>query len=113
MVKIMIGTQLHDEALMKDALKEFKAKAKKKFLNGIKEHNPDGDKGMVMMSMKDRVSCAKDEVIDLWFYLHAIEQGVKQTRNEFIKMGKLPAKTWEEHNIQIQGVLERGLNNDE
>tara|TARA_B100001093_G_scaffold495372_1_gene539790 strand:- start:264 stop:539 length:276 start_codon:yes stop_codon:yes gene_type:complete len=72
----MVGTQNDDRELMASAIKEFKKKAKKKFVNGIMEHNPKGDKGMCMMSMKDRIRCAKEEVIDLWFYLHSLEDGI-------------------------------------
>ncbi|MBL18693.1 MAG: hypothetical protein CMC82_02540 [Flavobacteriaceae bacterium] len=72
----MIGTQKDDKELMDSALKEFNQRAKKKFMNGIKEHNPRGDKGMCMMSIEARVSCAKEEVMDLWFYLHSIEKGI-------------------------------------
>lgn len=76
----MKGTQILDKNLMTRALEEFKKNAKSKFLAGIKEHNPDGTKGMCMMTMKDRVSSAKEEVIDLWFYLCAIEDGIDATQ---------------------------------
>ena len=41
------GTQVDDKILMDLALKEFKKKAKKKFLSGIKEHNPEGEQRYV------------------------------------------------------------------
>lgn len=65
------GTQLDDKKLMDSALGEFQAKARKKFLAGIKEHNPYGncDKGMMKMDLKEHINSAKDEVMDLWFYL--------------------------------------------
>ena len=72
------GTQFDDAKLMDKALKEFADSARTKFLNGIKEHNPDGDRGMCKMSFEDRIKAAKEEVIDLWFYLTSIEYGRKK-----------------------------------
>lgn len=69
----MKGTQVNDTELMEKALKEFQDRAKSKFLAGIKEHNPDGDKGMCRMGFEDRIQSAKEEVIDLWFYLTSLE----------------------------------------
>lgn len=74
MAKTMIGTQLQDEALMKDALKEFQLKAQEKFLAGIKEHNANGDKGMMEMELRQHIDSAKDEVMDLWFYLCGMQE---------------------------------------
>lgn len=103
----MIGTQVHDKFLMDQGLKEFKRKAKKKFLSGIKEHNPKGDKGMCVMSMKDRIKCAKEEVMDLWFYLCSIEEGINQTKLMLVKHGIAPPKTPEEFTHAIEGHLHR------
>jgi len=72
------GTQFDDAKLMDKALKEFADSARTKFLNGIKEHNPDGNRGMCKMSFEDRIKAAKEEVIDLWFYLTSIEYGRKK-----------------------------------
>ena len=69
----MKGTQIDDAELMDKALKEFQDRAKSKFLAGIKEHNPNGDKGMCRMVFEDRIRSAKEEVIDLWFYLTSLE----------------------------------------
>ena len=65
----MKGTQISDSKLMDHALKEFQDKARKKFLSGIKEHNPNGDKGMMKMELGQHIDSAKEEVMDLWFYL--------------------------------------------
>lgn len=73
----MKGTQISDKNLMDEALSEFTDKAVEKFLSGIEEHNPDGTKGICMMSVRDRIKNAKEEVIDLWFYLCSIEKGLK------------------------------------
>ena len=70
----MKGTQLDDVALMEKALKEFYERAREKFLAGIDEHNPDGEKGMCNMSFEHRIKSAKEEVIDLWFYLTSLEK---------------------------------------
>ena len=99
------GTQEFDKKLMDEGLKEFKKKAKKKFMDGIKEHNPNGDKGMCMMSMKDRVSSAKEEVMDLWFYLCSIESAVDQTRLMLVQEGLAKPKTYEEWHLYFERTL--------
>ena len=67
------GTQKDDKRLMETALQEFQDRARKKFIDGIFEHNPEGDKGMRKMSFEDRIKNAKEEVIDLWFYLTSLQ----------------------------------------
>lgn len=67
------GTQKDDKRLMERALDEFQDRARKKFIDGIFEHNPEGDKGMCKMSFEDRIKNAKEEVIDLWFYLTSLQ----------------------------------------
>ena len=74
----MKGTQKEDAQLMDEALSEFQTKARAKFIDGIFEHNPDGTKGMCRMSIEDRIKSAKEEVIDLWFYLTSLENGSKK-----------------------------------
>lgn len=74
----MRGTQYDDAKLMEKALEEFQQKARSKFIDGIFEHNPDGTKGMCRMSFEDRIKNAKEEVIDLWFYLTSLEYGSKK-----------------------------------
>lgn len=68
------GTQVIDKKLMDSALLEFQEKAEMKFMSGIEEHNPKGDKGMLVMDLRKRISSAKEEVIDLWFYLCSIQE---------------------------------------
>jgi len=65
---------MHDEDLMKLALLRFEKRARHKFLQGVQEHNPDGDKGLERMTLKQKVQACQEEVIDLWFYLASIEQ---------------------------------------
>ncbi len=106
------GTQINDKVLMDSGLKEFKKKAKKKFMDGIKEHNPNGDKGMCMMSMKDRVSSAKEEVMDLWFYLCSIEDGIDEIRQVYVKEGWAKPKDCIEQALAVQGFFERAIRKD-
>ena len=67
---------MKDEELMNDALEKFQSEAKAKFLKGILEHNPDGTKGLSRMHLLQKIDACKEEVIDLWFYLYAMEQDV-------------------------------------
>ena len=67
------GTQIDDVMLMNNAVEEFNERFTHKFMQGILEHNPDGDKGMVKMSIDQKIKEAKNEVLDLWAYLHAME----------------------------------------
>lgn len=103
------GTQEYDKFLMDKALKEFQKKAKKKFMSGIKEHNAEGDKGMCMMPMKERVKCAKEEVMDLWFYLCSIEEGIEQTRLMLVQEGLAKPKTPLEFPLAVRGHIERSV----
>jgi hypothetical protein len=72
------GTQNDDKELMEEALQEFQGRARSKFIDGIFEHNPNGDKGICKMSFEDRIKNAKEEVIDLWFYLISLENVSKE-----------------------------------
>ena len=65
---------MHDEDLMEQALHCFEKRARHKFLQGVQEHNPDGDKGLERMTLSQKVQACQEEVIDLWFYLASIEQ---------------------------------------
>ena len=67
------GTQLDDAVFMNKAIEEFQDRFREKFLEGIKEHNPNGDKGMIQMTIDQKIKEAKKEVMDLWAYLHALE----------------------------------------
>ena len=71
---------MRDEDLMEDALTKFQSEAKSKFLKGILEHNPDGDKGLSRMHLLQKIDACKEEVIDLWFYLYAMEQDICEGR---------------------------------
>lgn len=62
-----------DEEIRDDALVAFALRAASKFNNGIKEHNPDGDRGMIKMTQLQRIKAAQDECMDTWFYLYTME----------------------------------------
>lgn len=72
-MKNLKGTQIDDVMLMNNAIEEFKDRFTKKFMQGIMEHNPDGDKGMIKLTIDQKIKEAKNEVMDLWAYLHAME----------------------------------------
>lgn len=65
---------MRDEELMQNALEKFQSDAMSKFQKGILEHNPDGTKGLSRMHLLQKIDACKEEVIDLWFYLYAMEQ---------------------------------------
>jgi|13_taG_2_1085334.scaffolds.fasta_scaffold67246_3 hypothetical protein len=62
-----------DEQIRDKGLQQFQLRAAKKFNDGIKEHNPDGRKGMARMTPLERIRAAQEEVMDLWFYLYVEE----------------------------------------
>ena len=74
---------MRDEDLMEDALTKFQSEAKSKFLKGILEHNPNGDKGLSRMHLLQKIDACKEEVIDLWFYLYAMEQDICEGRRDY------------------------------
>ena len=65
--------EMNDLILMEKALAEFAVKARVKFKQGIEEHNPNGDKGLLRMSLNQKLTAIREEIIDLWFYVAAIE----------------------------------------
>lgn len=71
---------MRDEELMEDALEKFQFEARAKFLKGIREHNPDGTQGLSKMHILQKVDACREEIIDLFFYLHAIEQEILDGR---------------------------------
>ncbi len=59
---------------MEEALEVFRWEARNKFLAGIREHNPDGTKGLSRMDLDQKIRAIRDEIYDLWFYLYALEK---------------------------------------
>ena len=62
-----------DELIRDAGLTAFRMRAAKKFNLGIKEHNPNGDKGMMKMTQLQRIKAAQEECMDTWFYLYTME----------------------------------------
>jgi RAB protein geranylgeranyltransferase component A len=65
---------MKDEELMEQALSCFEKRARLKFLQGVQEHNPKGNKGLEKMKLSQKIHACQEEVIDLWFYLASIEE---------------------------------------
>ena len=65
---------MNDEEIMNKALKRFAEDARKKFIAGVREHNPDGTKGLCGLTLEQKLRSCREEVIDLWFYLYVIEE---------------------------------------
>lgn len=78
---------MKDEQLMEDALEQFQFLARNKFMAGILEHNPDGTKGLNRMNLLQKVDACKEEVMDLWFYLYAMEQKIIRPKKTFSPKG--------------------------
>jgi len=65
-----------DEQLRDKWLGMFQAEAHAKFTAGIKEHNPDGTKGIGRMSVEQLAWEMKNEAIDQYFYASALLDAV-------------------------------------
>lgn len=70
--------EMSDLILMEKSLAEFAVKAREKFKQGIEEHNPNGDKGLLRMSLNQKLTAIREEIIDLWFYVAAIEAATNE-----------------------------------
>ena len=62
-----------DEEIMEQALERFAKEAREKFMAGIREHNPDGSRGLSRMTLEQKLRSCREEVMDLWFYLNAMD----------------------------------------
>lgn len=69
-------TTTTDEQLRDKWLAEFQAEGYAKFTAGIKEHNPDGTKGIGRMTIEQLAREMKNEAIDQYFYACALEDGI-------------------------------------
>lgn len=72
---------IKDEILMEVALADFAVKARNKFKAGIKEHNPNGDKGLSRMTADQKLKAIREECIDLWFYIASLEATLGEETN--------------------------------
>ncbi len=66
-------TTVNDEQLLDIGLANFAQEGCAKFMAGIAEHNPDGVTPLCRLSARDILYQQKQEVIDSWFYLCAME----------------------------------------
>jgi hypothetical protein len=67
-----------DEEILEEALERFAKEARRKFMAGIREHNPDGSRGLARMTLEQKIQSCREEVIDLWFYLNAMEEKCRE-----------------------------------
>lgn len=65
---------MRDEEIRDLIRREFDREFTKKFNAGIREHNPDGTKGMWRMEVSALVKAVKEEVHDLLSYITVIEK---------------------------------------
>ena len=63
-----------DKEILEEALARFATEAREKFLAGIREHNPDGSRGLSRMTLEQKLRSCREEVMELWFYLNAMEE---------------------------------------
>ena len=67
-----------DEQLRDEWLKKFQLIAHNKFTAGIKEHNPDGSKGMLLRKCTADYKELMNESIDQFFYACALQEALKK-----------------------------------
>jgi hypothetical protein len=67
-----------DEQLRDKWLAKFQSEAHAKFTAGIKEHNPDGTKGIGRMTVEQLAAEMKNEAIDQYFYACALIEGIER-----------------------------------
>ena len=67
-----------DEELRDKWLKKFEILAYNKFTAGIKEHNPDGTKGLARMAPEHIARELMNESIDQFFYACAMLEALKK-----------------------------------
>lgn len=72
---------MKDEILMEKALADFAVKARLKFELGIEEDNSSGDKGLALMTFHQKITAMKEQCIDLWFHISAVEHFTKLENN--------------------------------
>ena len=63
-----------DEELRDKWLAQFQIEAYDKFTAGIKEHNPDGSRGLARLTVEQLAQCMKEEAIDQYFYACALSE---------------------------------------
>ena len=71
---------MRDEEIMEEALEQFAQEGREKFMEGIREHNPDGTKGLARMPLDQKIKAIREEIYDLVFYLKALERHEEDKR---------------------------------
>ena len=74
----LLKEMMTDEQLRDEWLKKFQILAYSKFTAGIKEHNPDGTKGMARMTPEQIAKEMMNEAIDQFFYACALLEALKK-----------------------------------
>ena len=67
-----------DEQLLEIGMAKFGKEAVAKFLAGMAEHNPNGNKHLCRLSARQLLEQQKYEIIDQWFYICALEQKLNE-----------------------------------
>jgi len=67
-----------DKQLLEIGMAKFGKEAVSKFLAGMAEHNPNGNKHLCRLSARQLLEQQKYEIIDQWFYLCALEQKLNE-----------------------------------
>ena len=81
-----------DQEIRDRALADFKRQAPRKFNAGIAEHNPDGTKGMWLMTPEQLIKAAKEEGIDLWHYIQVLKLKIKERDALILQLKRTIAK---------------------
>jgi len=67
-----------DKQLLEIGMAKFGKEAVAKFLAGMAEHNPHGNKHLCRLSVRQLLEQQKYEIIDQWFYICALEQKLNE-----------------------------------
>ena len=67
---------INDEEIRDASHERFNRLAKLKFNAGMKEHNPDGTKGLDRMPATELLDCFEEEIIDQWHYAFVLRRKV-------------------------------------
>ncbi len=65
---------MKDPEIRDEIVNQFSAEFPRKFNNGTREHNPEGDKGLWRMSIPQLAHAVREEVYDLLAYVSTMEK---------------------------------------
>lgn len=77
---------MNDEELKKLSHEQFATEASAKFDAGMREHNPNGDKGLMRMTPLALANSIAEEVIDQWHYVTALRQRIITLHTELDRL---------------------------